>query len=80
MDITCFIIWLFCFAVTIFILHQREQLTAFLFVLALFMWPMALIAAAMLPREGFYPGSVSRSAVYGDQPVSSKLEGKIFKD
>jgi hypothetical protein len=48
-----FIAWLICFAVTIYILHQRGQLNPFLFILALLIWPMALIAAAMLPKEDF---------------------------
>jgi hypothetical protein len=76
-----FIAWLICFAVTIYILHQRGQLNPFLFILAFLIWPMALIAAMMLPRENSSPTpSWDRSAIYGDKPLSSKLEGNIFKD
>jgi len=47
-------LWIVCFVVTLHILKRRDQLSAEMFILALTIWPMALIAAAMLPRDQYH--------------------------
>ena len=45
------ILWIICFGVTLYILDRRDQLSTGMFILALIIWPVALIAAAMLPPK-----------------------------
>jgi hypothetical protein len=86
-----FFIWLLCTGVTMYILHHRGHLNAFLFILAILIWPLALIASLMLPLDYWNRTPTwNRTATYGYEPVTkvtsdshiaNRLDGNsIFKD
>src|SRR5260370_22517569 len=53
------------------ILHHRGHLNAFLFILAILIWPLALIASLMLPLDYWNRTPTwNRTATYGYAPVT----------
>jgi hypothetical protein len=54
-----------------YILHHRGHLNAFLFILAILIWPLALIASLMLPLDYWNRTPTwNRTATYGYEPVT----------